>query len=70
MKMRFFGLMAGLLLCLSCNSQSKVPVISPEDFAKAIASAATSSNGNRPGEKTVSLRRLRAQAVSIPYTER
>ena len=37
MKMRFFGLMAGLLLCLSCNSQSKVPVISPEDFAKAIA---------------------------------
>ena len=41
MKMRFFGLMAGLLLCLSCNSQSKVPVISPEDFAKAIASDST-----------------------------
>lgn len=38
MKLRFICIMAALLFCISCNSQNKVVIISPQEYATAIDS--------------------------------
>ena len=37
MKLKFISIIACLLLCIGCNSQNEIKVLSPQEFATAIA---------------------------------